>query len=140
MYRENIEKKLNSFILTFFVLYISVGLLNETIKFLPEQLFDGTILVSFISLTLSIVKLIDDFKRLSLFASDKRYSPEKLLFYNITPRETEVINLLIKAIGYKEIGARLFISLPTVKTHVSNIYQKLNIKNKVELINLLSDK
>jgi DNA-binding CsgD family transcriptional regulator len=139
LHREKLEKKLTRNILIFFVLFVSVGLLNEYLKYLPDSLFDGSILISFIFITIAFNKLIDDFRRLSLFASYKRFSPDKLSFYNITSRESEVINFLIKGISYKEIAAKLFISLPTVKTHVSNIYQKMNIKNKVELINLISD-
>ncbi|QXE18900.1 response regulator transcription factor [Clostridium sp. 001] len=38
----------------------------------------------------------------------------------------------------KEIGNKLFISPNTVKNHVYNIYKKVNVKNKVELINLIN--
>lgn len=37
----------------------------------------------------------------------------------------------------QEIDDKLFISLPTVKTHIRNIYQKTNVRNKVGLLNLL---
>ena len=40
-------------------------------------------------------------------------------------------------LSYKEIAAALFISLPTAKTHVMNIYQKTGVNSKVELINLI---
>ncbi|WMJ89028.1 LuxR C-terminal-related transcriptional regulator [Anaerocolumna sp. MB42-C2] len=59
--------------------------------------------------------------------------------FNITNREREVINLLIEGHSYKSIGDKLVISLPTVKTHIYNIYKKLGIKNKIELINILQN-
>lgn len=56
--------------------------------------------------------------------------------YKITAREREIILLLINGHTYHDIEVLLSISLPTVKTHVSHIYKKLNIKNKIELVNL----
>jgi DNA-binding CsgD family transcriptional regulator len=56
--------------------------------------------------------------------------------YKITAREKEIILLLINGNTYHDIEVLLSISLPTVKTHVSHIYKKLNIKNKIELVNL----
>lgn len=58
--------------------------------------------------------------------------------YNITSREAEVISLLINGCSYNRICDELVISLPTVKTHVRNIYKKLGINNKIELINMVS--
>jgi DNA-binding NarL/FixJ family response regulator len=44
--------------------------------------------------------------------------------------------------GYSnhEIEKRLFISLETVKKHVSNIYRKLDVKNRVQLSNLVQNR
>jgi DNA-binding CsgD family transcriptional regulator len=57
--------------------------------------------------------------------------------YNISSREKEILHLLARGMSYKETGAALFISLPTAKTHVMNIYKKTNVNSKVELINLI---
>jgi DNA-binding CsgD family transcriptional regulator len=56
--------------------------------------------------------------------------------YNLTDREKEIINLLINGYSYSLIAEQKFISPLTVKTHIRNIYAKLNIKNKYQLINL----
>ena len=44
--------------------------------------------------------------------------------------------------GYSnsEIEKRLYISLETVKKHVSNIYRKLGVKNRVQLSNLVQNR
>lgn len=55
----------------------------------------------------------------------------------LTDRELEVLVLLISAKSYKEISDELCISLSTVKTHISKIYQKSETSNKVELIALI---
>lgn len=66
---------------------------------------------------------------------------ERLLeSFKITSREKEIINLLINGYTYNDICAALVISLPTVKTHVQNIYKKLGIRNKIELINIVIEK
>lgn len=59
--------------------------------------------------------------------------------YNITPRESEVLLLLYRGESYKTIADNLCISLSTVKTHVTKLYQKSNTKNKIEIITLLRE-
>ena len=53
--------------------------------------------------------------------------------FNISQREAEIISLILRGFSNKEIGDNLFISLETVKKHVSNIYKKLGIKNRLQL-------
>jgi DNA-binding NarL/FixJ family response regulator len=57
--------------------------------------------------------------------------------YNLSTREVEVIRLLVKGIPYKIISSDLSISEKTVSKHVSNIFMKVGVNNKVELINKL---
>lgn len=57
--------------------------------------------------------------------------------YHITPREQEIIEMIISGKSNQEIGAQLFISLQTVKNINYNIYKKVNINNRIQLINLI---
>ena len=57
--------------------------------------------------------------------------------YNISKREEEVIRQLCEGKTNKEISKALFISLQTVKDHIYRIYQKTDVKNRVQLINLI---
>ncbi len=57
--------------------------------------------------------------------------------FGISEREGEVALLLLKGSSYKEIAEKLFISIKTVKTHLHNIYQETNMRNKIELSNLI---
>ncbi len=57
--------------------------------------------------------------------------------YKIGKRETEIINMIIQGLDNKEIADKLFISESTVRNHISNIYRKVNISNKVELLKLI---
>ncbi len=52
----------------------------------------------------------------------------------LTERETEVLKCITKGLTNKQIGDELSISLSTVKTHIINIYSKLNIKNRVAAV------
>lgn len=57
----------------------------------------------------------------------------------ITEREYELIKLVISGNSNKAISGQLDISLRTVETHITNIYNKLGLKNRSELINYCSN-
>jgi len=52
----------------------------------------------------------------------------------LTRREIEILPLLAEGLSNREIAARLYIAPVTVKTHLQNIYEKLNVKNRVEAL------
>jgi len=58
----------------------------------------------------------------------------------LTDREIEVLKLLGQGLANSEIGNRLHISDNTVKTHVSNIFQKLNVKSRTQAAFLALEK
>jgi len=51
---------------------------------------------------------------------------------SLTPREKEVLQFIAEGKGNKEISDLLCISTETVKSHVKNIFKKLEVKNRVE--------
>jgi tetratricopeptide (TPR) repeat protein/DNA-binding CsgD family transcriptional regulator len=53
----------------------------------------------------------------------------------LTEREIEIVVELTKAKTNKEIAETLFISVSTVKSHLLNIYEKLDVKNRIQAIN-----
>jgi len=53
----------------------------------------------------------------------------------LTDRENEILELLAKGYLYKEIAEKLFISKETVKTHIHNIYDKLQVQTRTEALN-----
>lgn len=57
----------------------------------------------------------------------------------LTERESEIANLLLKGKTYKMIAGELNISENTVKTHVKNIYSKVGVQSRSELMSLLVD-
>lgn len=52
----------------------------------------------------------------------------------LSPREREVIVLLADGLSYKQIGARIHLSVKTVDTHKYKAMRKLNIDNRAGLI------
>ena len=61
--------------------------------------------------------------------------------YNLSPRETELLYLLIKGYSIKMIAAELKIAFDTVRTHLRNIYQKLHVNcGKEAIAKVLSEK
>lgn len=53
--------------------------------------------------------------------------------YGLTAREMEVMNLVVSGYSNKEIAERLAISEQTVKHHITNIFDKLGVYNRLEL-------
>ena len=52
---------------------------------------------------------------------------------SLTPTELDVVRCVVEGLSNPEIGARLFMSRGTVKTHLSHVYAKLGISNRTEL-------
>jgi DNA-binding NarL/FixJ family response regulator len=52
----------------------------------------------------------------------------------LTAREHEVFKLVVRGLSNAEIGESLYISETTVKTHVTHVLQKLNLRDRVQLV------
>jgi len=52
----------------------------------------------------------------------------------LSPREKEVLDLLVDGLAIAQIARRLFISESTAKTHVANIYEKLGAGNRAQAV------
>ncbi|MCY9785604.1 response regulator transcription factor [Nocardiopsis sp. EMB25] len=75
-------------------------------------------------------KLIGEFAELAKQGGSPRGSAPALP--QLTPRETEVLKLLAHSLNNREIGERLFITENTVKNHVRNILEKLQVHSRTE--------
>ncbi len=72
-------------------------------------------------------------KLLSDFRSSPSRGPSPTDDYDeLTYREEQILNLLAQGLSNKEIGARLELSEKTVKHYMTNILQKLRVRNRVE--------
>ena len=52
----------------------------------------------------------------------------------LSKRELEILNLLAQGHSNQEIAAKLFISLSTVKTHIQNLFEKLDVKRRTQAV------
>lgn len=54
--------------------------------------------------------------------------------YDLTSREKEILEQLVAGLSYKKISEELFISVDTVRSHIKNTYQKLQVHSKSEAV------
>ena len=66
--------------------------------------------------------------------TQKLESDEENLLSYLTQREEEVLELLTQGVTYKGVANKLFISETTVKTHVNNIFQKLQVNDRTQAV------
>lgn len=72
------------------------------------------------------LKVVESFRNAP---GSPRRDPVKL-----SPRETEILNLLAEGAPYKEIAATLEVSLDTVRTHLRRIYEKLHVHSRTAAV------
>jgi LuxR family transcriptional regulator, positive regulator of biofilm formation len=59
---------------------------------------------------------------------------DALLQKGLSNREAEVAELVSKGLSNKEVANQLFVTEKTVKFHLTNIYKKMNVKSRAQLI------
>src|SRR6187399_3152929 len=57
-----------------------------------------------------------------------------LIQRGLSSREAEVAELVTKGLSNKEVANQLFVTEKTVKFHLTNIYKKMNVKSRAQLI------
>jgi two-component system NarL family response regulator len=78
-------------------------------------------------------RLLEQFRENKNYGNKKRY-------YELSLREKEVLKLTARGSSNKEIAANLFISDTTVKAHMRNILEKLQVKNRAEAVGVAISK
>ena len=76
----------------------------------------------------TLIKLISD-KNMNISLQEK---------YNLTARELEIIDLMNKGFSYKEMAAKLEVTVHAVNYHTKNIYFKMDVNSQSKLMALLS--
>jgi DNA-binding NarL/FixJ family response regulator len=70
-------------------------------------------------------------KVLQMLPPQKRISDNS---HNLTDREREILNLLVKGNSYKMIADQCYISIDTVRSHMKKIYEKLHVHSQTEAV------
>ncbi|RIV73924.1 DNA-binding response regulator [Flagellimonas aequoris] len=104
--------------------------LEEKLAYLNQEALNGSLQLSR-WMNIGLVLLVA-FLGYMLFRQRKRQ--DKTILPELSKQETMVRNLILQGKSNKEIANELFISLSTVKSHITNIYGKLNISNRRELL------
>jgi DNA-binding NarL/FixJ family response regulator len=69
-------------------------------------------------------KVVQSFKRVTPTTSGE----------NLSPRETEVLDYLVKGYSYKEVAEAMSVSYSTVHTHIERIYKKLHVQSRAQAV------
>lgn len=133
---EHLEKTEKRLALSFLIVVPGVLIFNFWFEEQYNELQVG-FLIPAIFILMAVNKIYDDLKRLSIIQGKLEPNQQKFKNYNFTKREEEIATLLFEGHTYKSISEQLFISLPTVKTHASNVYKKCGVKTRHELVSLL---
>ncbi|MGH8775644.1 MAG: response regulator [Jiangellaceae bacterium] len=72
-------------------------------------------------------------------AAQPRRSAARKRLATLTARELDIAHAIGEGLSNAEIGTRLFLSVPTVKTHVSAVLEKLSASNRVQVALLVHD-
>ena len=107
------------------------------IRDLSWELYVGIISLVFTLLGVWVgLKLTRSPQKIATEPSSQRFTPDPHVLSNsgISNREYEVLELMAQGLSNQEIADQLFISLNTVKTHSSNLYQKLDVKRRTQAI------
>lgn len=72
-------------------------------------------------------------RMIGFFASSREELPQDI-FSDLTSREREILELIARGVANTSIAEQLFISLKTVRNHVSNIYSKLQVADRAQAV------
>jgi DNA-binding NarL/FixJ family response regulator len=81
------------------------------------------------NLNSGIIYVLSDY----LVKGQTKILTEKIDNYKLSPREKEIVIHLCKGMQIKEICAKLFISVHTIKNHIRQVYVKCGVQNRIEL-------
>lgn len=107
------------------------------------EIYVGVIAVLFTGLGIWLaLKLAMPKKETLIIEKEVYLTPEKDFVLNeaelerlaISPRELEVLQLMAEGLSNAEIAERLFVSVNTVKTHSSKLFEKLEVKRRTQAV------
>ncbi len=106
----------------------------------PFRLFLGLLYPNLVPLIWYRYFLLPWFQRSSAMAAESMDMSSVASKYGLSPRETEILGLILQGKNNRDMEEVLFISYHTVKNHVYSIYRKLGVKSRFELLHLLNDR
>ncbi len=110
--------------------YVLKTMASAQLIYAIEEVLNGKI---YLPLALSS-RFFEYFQQSFREENSKQETEEENLLSYLTQREEEVLELLTQGITYKGVANKLFISETTVKTHVNNIFQKLQVNDRTQAV------
>lgn len=86
-----------------------------------------------------VATVIRDIGRGEVSSGSEEVAAEFIRRYGITPREKEIIEQVARGLSNQQIADELYVSLPTVRTHIYHVFQKTGVRNRVELLKLVHE-
>ncbi|MBQ6123784.1 MAG: response regulator transcription factor, partial [Spirochaetales bacterium] len=91
----------------------------------------------------SIIIIVYNYIRFGLDKEESESKPElnyeSLSHYKISEREFTVVQLICEGYTNKEIAQELSISVNTVNNHVANIFSKMGVRSRIDLLKALKE-
>ena len=120
------------------------GLAMAILVFLLEY-FEYRYLVRDLSMELLILIIAITFTAVWLWTGSKLVSPKQavssfernhkaIAYLQLSHRELEVLEQVAKGLSNKEIADALYVSVNTVKTHLKNVYEKLDVNRRTQAV------
>jgi DNA-binding NarL/FixJ family response regulator len=139
-YRRTILYGLSLALLLFVMRWLELRYLIFNLK---VEIFVGAIATLFMGLGIWLaLKLVKPKKETIIIEKEVYITPQKdftlneaeLEKLNISNRELEVLQLMAEGLSNAEIAERLFVSLNTIKTHSSKLFEKLEVKRRTQAV------
>ena len=73
-------------------------------------------------------------KKVYLPSEEIRIDEAAIQALNLSAREYEILQLMAKGLSNADIANQLFLTLSTIKTHISNLYVKMDVKRRTQAI------
>jgi len=140
-YMDNLDlKRAIQTFATCFMIYIPLQVIaiavlqNEMLIFLSRNVF--YLMINVVSIVFAAKYFFIDTPGIIEAVHISDYFISK---YGITPREKEIIALLMTGLSIKEIGGKIDRAFKTVNNHLYNIYRKTDVTSKMALLNIIRE-
>lgn len=138
-HRDTILYGISLAFLLFFLKWIELRfiIINHTLEIyigLIAILFTGLGIWLALKLTKPKIETQIIEKEISVRSADFSVNEEAMNELGISKRELEVLQLMAEGLSNQEIAERLFVSLNTIKTHTSNLFEKLDVKRRTQAV------
>jgi DNA-binding NarL/FixJ family response regulator len=128
LYKTYLKKKLRSKIVL-----LSNQEITNNFRIINKYGINGNILLdkNLAATGYIIIELLKQFLLNNIQSKPVTNNPNFIL---LTDREKQILKLFVNGFSYKEVGNQLDVKLDTVRSHIRNMYRKLNVRSKTEAV------